>query len=371
LQDFVETSVEFQFFLDNGDENIHTDSDPDLGLHGVLGGSIKRLDSKMLFYPLEKEFYLPTAFVQLGNGQRVEHKIVRQEYESFGRFEIDITDPTKGIGIFLRAFWAIEKNRLIASESCGFVDEAVVSTSAIEISLGANDKESRMEGEDIEAGKIDIATIQNVKRTWFQDQLVEEIDIVDITFGHADKTGDTAMKVHQSMEFDGTFAFSKMSPREKRETEVDCGRVEDIGGLIQNYTEIVFGIQVSCFLDQHVSKIGVDPPISVFVGFGEGTSSDFAPNPCVIEFGLQGAQTCFDLAETFSVSQLSEGHTEKLIEAGKSSNSVIALVPLDTLVEFEFGQKVHELGENNSPRIHRSLLSMLIWKEYDRKESLN
>ena len=103
MQDFVETSVEFQFFLDNGDENIHTDSDPDLDLHRVLGGSIKRLDSKVLLYPLEKEFYMPTAFAQLGNGQRVEHKIVRQEYESFGRFEIDIADPAKGIGIFLRA----------------------------------------------------------------------------------------------------------------------------------------------------------------------------------------------------------------------------------------------------------------------------
>lgn len=154
-------------FLDNGDENVHADSDPDLGLHCILGGSIKRLDSKVLFDPLEEEFYLPTAFVQLGNGQGAEHKIVRQEYESFGRFEIDIADPTKGIGIFLGGLWAIEKNRLIASESCGFVDEAVVSTSTIEISLGANDKESRMEGEDIETGKIDIATIQNVKRTRF------------------------------------------------------------------------------------------------------------------------------------------------------------------------------------------------------------
>ncbi len=371
MQDFVEASAEFQFFLDNGDEHIGTDSDPDLGFHRVLGGSIKRLDSKVLFDPLEKEFYLPTAFVQLGNGQRVEHKVVRQEYESFGRFEIDIADPTKGIGIFLGGLWAIENNGLIASESCGFVDEAVVSTSAIEISLGTNDKESRMEGEDIEAGKIDIATIQNVKRPRFQDQLVEQIDIVNIAFGNADKTGNTAVEVHQGMELDSAFAFAEMSPREKRETEVDRGRVEDIGGLVQNHTELVFGIQVSCSSDQHLSKIGVDLPISVFVGFGKSASSDFAPNPCMIQFALQGAQACFDLAETFSVGKLSKGHAQKLIEAGKSSDSVIALIPPDTLVEFLLGQKVHELGENDSPRIHRSLLSMVVWKEYDRKQCLN
>jgi len=34
---------------------------------------------------------------------------------------------------------------------------------------------------------------------------------MDIAFGDADKTGDTAVEVHQSMELDGTFAFSKMS----------------------------------------------------------------------------------------------------------------------------------------------------------------
>ena len=194
---------------------------------------------------------------------------------------------------------------------------------------------------------------------------------MNIAFGNADKTGNTAVEVHQGMELDSAFAFAEMSPRKKRETEVDCGRIEDIGGLVQNYTELVFGIQVSCSLDQYLSKICVDSPISVFVGFGEGTSSDFAPNPCVIEFGLQGAQTCFDLAETFSVGKLSEGHAKKLIEAGKPSDSVIALIPPDTLVEFVFGQKVHELRENDSPRIHRSLLSMVVWKEYDRKQCLN
>jgi hypothetical protein len=194
---------------------------------------------------------------------------------------------------------------------------------------------------------------------------------VNIAFGNADKTGNTAVEVHQGMELDGAFAFPKMSPRKKRETEVDCGRIEDIGGLVQNYTELVFGIQVSCSLDQYLSKICVDSPISVFVGFGKSAPSDFAPNSRMIEFGLQGAQACFDFAETFSVGKLSEGHAKKLIEAGKSSDSVIALIPPDTLVEFVYGQKVHELRENDSSRIHRSLLSVLVWKEYDRKECLN
>ncbi len=166
---------------------------------------------------------------------------------------------------------------------------------------------------------------------------------MNIAFGNADKARDTAMEVHQRMEFDGAFAFAKMGPRKKRETEIDRRRIEGIGGLIQDHAEIFFGIQVPCSSDQHLSKIGVDPPVSVFVGFGQGASSDFAPNPYMVEFGLQGAQARFGLAKTFSVSKLGEGHAEKLIETGKSSDSVIALVSSHTLVEFVFGQKVYEL----------------------------
>jgi 3-hydroxyisobutyrate dehydrogenase-like beta-hydroxyacid dehydrogenase len=87
----------------------------------------------------------------------------------------------------------------------------------------------------------------------------------------------------------------------------------------------------------------------------------------MVEFGLQSAQTRFDVSKTVSVSKLGEGHAEKLIEAAKSSDSVIALVSSDTIVEFVFGQKVHELREDDSSRIHRSLLSTIRWKEYDRK----
>jgi hypothetical protein len=63
----------------------------------------------------------------------------------------------------------------------------------------------------------------------------------------------------------------------------------------------------------------------------------------MVEFGLQGAQARFDLAKTFSVGQLREGHAEKLIEARKPSDSVIALVSSHTLVELVFWQKVYEL----------------------------
>ena len=69
--------------------------------------------------------------------------------------------------------------------------------------------------------------------------------------------------------------------------------------------------------------------------------------------------------------ELNEGHTEKLTETGEFSDSVIAFVPSDTLVEFILGQKTHELRGNGFCRVHWSFFSMLVWKENDRKERLD
>ena len=221
--------------------------------------------------------------------------------------------------------------------------------------------------EYMQAGKIDIAPIQDIKRARLQNQLVEDVDVVNFACCDADKTWDTAMQVHQGMDLDRAFALAEMCPRKQRKAEIDRCGIEGVSGLLQGHAEIVFGIQQSCSSNQHLSEIGVNAPVSVLVGFGQVAASGFAPNARMIEFGLQSAQTRFDIPKTFSVSKLSKSHTEELIEAGKPPHPVIAMVSSDTLVEFVLWQKIHQLGENDPSRIHRPLLSIRQWKEYDLK----
>ncbi len=77
LQDFAQTQFDFEFFLDDCDQNVNADGNPDLSLHGILGSSEERLDSQILFDPSEKDFYPPAAFVELSNCQGWQSKIVR------------------------------------------------------------------------------------------------------------------------------------------------------------------------------------------------------------------------------------------------------------------------------------------------------
>ena len=72
LQDFAQTQLDFEFFLDNRCQNINDDSNPDLGFHSVDTGAEKCFDSQVLLDPFEKDFYPPTAPVELDDCQCVQ-----------------------------------------------------------------------------------------------------------------------------------------------------------------------------------------------------------------------------------------------------------------------------------------------------------
>ena len=76
LQDFAQTQLDFEFFLDNRNQNVNADSNPDLSLHGVLAGAVKAFDSQVSLDPFEKDFYPPAALVKLSNSQCRQSKIV-------------------------------------------------------------------------------------------------------------------------------------------------------------------------------------------------------------------------------------------------------------------------------------------------------
>ncbi len=76
LQDFAQTQLDFEFFLDDCDQNVNADGYPDLSLYGIGTGAEERLDSQVLFDPFEKDFYPPAVLVKLSNCQGRQSKIV-------------------------------------------------------------------------------------------------------------------------------------------------------------------------------------------------------------------------------------------------------------------------------------------------------
>jgi hypothetical protein len=77
LQDFAQTQFDFEFFLDDCNQNVNAYGNPDLSLHSILGSPEECFDSQILFDPFEKDFYSPATFVKSSNCQGRQSKVVR------------------------------------------------------------------------------------------------------------------------------------------------------------------------------------------------------------------------------------------------------------------------------------------------------
>ena len=70
MQNVVEAAVDPQFLFHDGHQHVHADGNPELGLHRVFAGAVEGFDPQMLLDPLEEQFDLPAALVELRDGQR-------------------------------------------------------------------------------------------------------------------------------------------------------------------------------------------------------------------------------------------------------------------------------------------------------------
>ena len=79
MQQSVERAGQFELFLDDGNQQVDRDSDPNLGFDGVLAGSKEDLDAQVLLDPFEEQFYLPPALIEGANGGCGQSELVGQE----------------------------------------------------------------------------------------------------------------------------------------------------------------------------------------------------------------------------------------------------------------------------------------------------
>ena len=102
-------------------------------------------------------------------------------------------------------------------------------------------------------------------------------------------------------------------------------------------------------MDTQWLRIKISPSHGpMLVGVGQGFSRDLTPEVHVKKLGLLGAQTGFDIAETFAVGELSKSKTKELIPAGEFFDVAIALVSIDAHLKLVGREEVHELRQNGS-----------------------
>ena len=89
----------------------------------------------------------------------------------------------------------------------------------------------------IESRKIQVAAIHQINGSGLPDQLIEDIDFVNLAACDDDHRGNAAAQVEQRMQLDGGLASAELSPRKKRQTQIDSGRIQRIDGLSEFQAE--------------------------------------------------------------------------------------------------------------------------------------
>ena len=342
-----------QTFFQNGDEQINGDGGPDLRAHRVGRGAVKGFDAQMLLDPFEEEFDLPAAPIQFGDGQCWHGEVVGQKDQRLAGFWIAIADAAHGDGIIVLGVQPGEHHGLVETQAGVFVHGTGVTAGAAEVLFGAGDEESTALVEAMPAGEVEVAAIHDVERAGFPDELVEDIDVMHTARGDNDDGGKVALESQQGVEFDGGLVLPKRGPRKQRETQVNGGGVQRIGGGLEFKTERFIGVKRGGLPDEDVGEIGKDAPVAIFIGIGQSAAGGVLADAGVVEFRAEGRQAGFDVAQTFAPDQLGKRQHEELFISGEFADAAVAVVTGDTLVELVFGEEVEELGEDGATFVHK------------------
>lgn len=124
----------------------------------------------------------------------------------------------------------------------------------------------------IQALKIDIRAVEDVDCAGFNNEFIEEINVVSLSFCNPYKTRDRAAQVEKRMQLDSGFLFSETRPRKERKTQVNRGGVKRVSDRFEFGAELFVAVKFPCLIDENLSKVSEDAIVSGCVRVGKGVA---------------------------------------------------------------------------------------------------
>jgi len=348
----METWLQFQAFLCNGDEKVDDDGHPDLGLHGVGRSAVEGLDPQMPLDPFEEQFHLPPLLVDIGNGLRRDGEQVGQKHKAPMVLSVVESDAAQRLRVILSGLGPHQRDDLIDADPASLVHRGRRQASEAQVPFGADHEESRKAMDSVEALEVEISTIHCDHRLLFQRHHVQEMDVVHRPGSQAHKGRDRSPQIQKRMHFHGGLRLSERCPGEKGKAQIDRRGVQRVEGTIQFDGQFLGLVQLPGDSDERIAHLLVDPEVASLVGVGQSGSGDLSSHPDVVELFAMGRKASLDIAQRFPSAELGKRHGDELIPAGKRSDAVVALVPRDRPPEFVPRQMGQQLCEDGFSRIH-------------------
>jgi len=116
----------------------------------------------VLLQPLEEEFDLPAALVELGDGQRREREVVREEDELAAAFRVEVANPAEAFGVALLAVETVEPDELIRGHPGRPIDRLRVEVPEPKVPLGPRHEEAVILAEPVQPSEVEVGAVEDV-----------------------------------------------------------------------------------------------------------------------------------------------------------------------------------------------------------------
>ena len=233
-----------------------------MGFDRVLGGAVENFDPQMLLDPFEKQFDLPAATIQLGDGQSWQGEVVGEKDQALAGNRIFEADSTERCVEILLGVKARQHDGLVANQAGAAIDGMRVATLGFEVGFGPGDKETFRIVQLIKPIEIDVTSVHDVESAGFGQQQIEDVDVVQFAIADVEERRDTATQVQERVQLDGRFGRAKRCPRKYRQAQIDGAGIQSVDRVVEIDAEWFCGIEPPGEADQRLSKVGVDAPVA-------------------------------------------------------------------------------------------------------------
>lgn len=353
--DFINVPFNFQFVLDNGNQTIRADCRINLCSYSVFGLSPESGYSKVLFYPFEKQFHLPSVFVE-------EHDFFRRKNEVVG-VECERPMQIRYVGCnssdFPRVVFhvASHKSDRFVSENIAFVIEVNARFHHVPwVSFFSYDKENVKLFYTVKTLQVPLPTVKYVTSMWFVFNHIHSFDVMNSRFSDMNHFGYLCNDVKLCMELYTRLCASEVRPLENAHAKVYSGGIKCV--VFAFYAELATDSGTLYLTNHVICELLENTPIPIRVAPGNNGSVYTTLTETQMKgFLFVGGRNIREFPKATASIKLSKHKDKQLAPVRQLPTQCwIWNTDLDAFsyhtFKFSFWQKVNHLAENVSSCIH-------------------
>ena len=308
-------------------------------------------DTEVAFDPAKEQLDAPAQSVNQRHRQRRDGELVGQKAQSPLRLGGEVTAPAqqrrKGRPCFGQSRFA----KLVAAHGGGRHRQRALPGKA-PVVFGPRDEERPRPGDQVQPLEIQVTAIDHIKGTRLEAECVEPAHVVLAGPGDVQAGGNGAAQIDLGVQFDAGFGAAEVGPGKKRQRKIDSRGVQGIDRFFQLQPEVFACIEASGLAHERLRQVRPQPPVPLFVGFRQSGFGDrLAKTQRVKRLGF-GVQTGGDVPQSFAPGQLRKGHADELLTTTEMPHPRLGLVTFDQTVERLAMDKVEDLRQHETARIH-------------------